>query len=76
MNFMKRMHRKDFYSTISQRLDCPRQMETLTHQLKEPVNQKRDVNEWKGRGLLLIIFSHLRFASGYDQNQIFINDVR
>ena len=51
-------------------------MEMLTHQLKEPVNQKGDVNEWKGRGLLLIIFSHPRFASGYDQNQIFIYDVR
>ena len=33
------------------------QIEKLTHQPKEFVNQKSDINEWERRGLFLIIFN-------------------
>ena len=52
-----------------------RQIKKLTHQPKEVVNQNGDINEWKRRGIFLLIFYHLRFASGYDQNQLIITDV-
>ena len=50
-------------------------IEKLTHQPKEVVNQNSDIYEWKRRGIFLLIFYHPRFASGYDQNQLFITDV-
>ena len=56
-------------------LDHARQIEELTHQPKELVNQNGDINEWKRRGFFLLIFYHPRFASGYDQNQLVITDV-
>ena len=39
-------------------------------------HQNGDINEWKRRGIfLLIFFYHPRFASGYDQNQLIVTDV-
>ena len=44
-------------------------------QPKEVVNQNGDINEWKRRGIFVLILYHPRFASGYDQNQLIITDV-
>ena len=52
-----------------------RQIEKLTHQPKDVVNQNGDINEWKRRGIFLLILYHPRFASGYDQNPLIITDV-
>ena len=39
------------------------------------VNENGDRNEWKRRGIFLLIFYHPRFASGYDQIQLIITDI-
>ena len=61
--------------TFAEVLGHARRIEKLAHQPKEVVNQNGDINEWKRRGIFLLIFYHPRFASGYDQNLLIIIDV-
>ena len=75
MNIMMGMVREDILTTYFELLGHARRIEKLTHQPKEVVNQNGDINEWKRRGIFLLILYHPRFASGYDQNPLILTDV-
>ena len=47
---------EDFLIAFLKVLEYARQTENVTHQPKEIVNQNGDINEWKRRGIFLIIF--------------------
>ena len=51
------MVREDNLTTYCGILDLARRIEKLTDQSKELVNQNSDINEWKRRGIFLIIFN-------------------
>ena len=51
------MVRRTFYSLIKEELVTHGQIEKLTPQPKEFVNQIIDTNEWERREILLIIFN-------------------
>ena len=51
------MVREDILTIFLKVLGQAQRIEKLTHQRKELVNQKYDINEWKRRGVFLIIFN-------------------
>ena len=51
------MVREDILTIFLEVLGHAQRIEKLTHQPKELVNQKCDINEWKRRGVFLIIFN-------------------
>ena len=51
---MMGMVREDILTTY---FGHSRQVEELTRQPKEVVNQNGDINEWKRRGIFLLIFT-------------------
>ena len=57
IGIMMGMVRQDFYSFFLEVLGHARRIEKLTHQPKELVNQNGDIDEWKRRGIFLIIFN-------------------
>ena len=54
---MMEMVREDILTIFLKVTGHAQRIEKLTHQRKELVNQKCDINEWKRRGVFLIIFN-------------------
>ena len=57
MNIMMGMVREDILTTYFGSTWSRATNRKLTHQPKEVVNQNGDINEWKRRGIFLLIFT-------------------
>ena len=75
MDIMMGMVREDISITYSGSI-WSRATNKIADTSTEFVNQNGDIYEQKRRGIFLNLFQHPGFASGYDQNQLIISDVR
>ena len=69
------MAREDILTTYFGSIWPRAGIEKLTHQPKEVVNQNGDINEWKRRGVFLLIFTTPVLPVDTTNNQLIIPDV-
>ena len=75
MDIMMGMVREDFLIASFENTWSPWRVKKLKHQPKELVNQNGDRNEWKWRGIFLIIFNIPVLPVDTTKDQLFITDV-